>query len=108
MKIFYDGVIAFLSAVGLSALIWSAAELLLRRAPQLPAGVTLVLPLQGEGGTMEADVTELNRLRRHLPESRLVLQNCGLSDEALTLARYLALEHEGVILIGAEDPLPPH
>ena len=107
MKIFYDGVIAFLSAVGLSALIWSAAELLLRRTPQLPAGVTLVLPLRGEGVTMEADVAKLEQLCRTLPKSRLILQDCGLSREALALARCLALKKEGVLLLGAQDPLPP-
>ena len=107
MDIFRDGVVAFLSAVGLSALIWSAAELLLRRTPPIPFGVTLVLPLQGEGATMEADVAELERLRRILPGSRLVLQNCGLSREGLALAHYLTLEKEGVLLIGAQDPLPP-
>ena len=107
MNIFWDGAIAFLAAVGLSALIWSAAELMLRADPQIPAGVTLVLSLQGEGATMEADVAELERLRRILPESRLVLQNCGLCDEALALAHYLALRSERAWIIGQQDPLPP-
>ena len=107
MNIFCDGVIAFLAAVGLSALIWSVAGLLLRRTPPPLSGVTLVLSLRGEGVTMEADVRELERLRRTLPGSRLVLQDCGLSREALALARYLALRSEGAQLISAEDPLPP-
>ena len=107
MEILYDGVIAFLSAVGLATLIWSFAGYFLRSARLSIPGLMLVLPLRGEALSMEADVRELRRLQRSLPGAKLVLQDCGLSEDALALARYLAQRTENTLLISATEPLPP-
>ena len=106
MNIFYDGVTAFLSAVGLAALLWSAAELFLRKpCPAIP-GVTLVLSLRGEALSMEADVKALRRLQRTLPGARLFLQDCDMSPQALQRARLLS-EGCAIPLLSSEDLLPP-
>ena len=104
MEILYDGIIAFLAAVGLASLIWSVAGLILRPPQGRISGAALVLSLRGEALSMEADVRDLRRI---LPDTRLVLRNCGLSKEALAQARYLAAREKNTLLIGESDPLPP-
>lgn len=90
MSVFQDGVIAFFTAVGVTTVLWLLAGALLRaRRPAMP-GVLLVLPLRGEALAMEADVRELRRLRHQLPGARLVLADCGMTEDARALARYLA------------------
>lgn len=90
MSVFQDGVVAFFTAVGVTTVVWLLAGALLRaRRPAMP-GVLLVLPLRGEALAMEADVRELRRLRHQLPGARLVLADCGLTEDARALARYLA------------------
>ena len=106
MDIFYDGVTAFLSAVGLAALLWSAAELFLRKpCPAIP-GVTLVLSLRGEALSMEADAKALLHLQRTLPGARLFLQDHGMSPQALQRARLFSADH-AIPLLSPEEPLPP-
>ena len=57
----------FLSAVGLTTVVWLASGVLLGTGrPQVP-GLLLVLPLRGEALAMEADVRELRRLQGRLP-----------------------------------------
>lgn len=90
MSVFQDGVVAFFTAVGVTTVLWLLAGALLHaRRPAMP-GVLLVLPLRGEALAMEADVRELRRLRHQLPGARLVLADCGLTEDARALARYLA------------------
>ena len=82
MTLLQDGLIAFLSAVGLTA---------------------LVLPLRGEALAMEADVRELRRLQSRLPGARMVLVDCGLTEDARGLAQYLAdREKRGELVDAAE------
>lgn len=103
MSIFQDGVIAFFSAVGVTTVVWLLAGALLHaRRPTVP-GVLLVLPLRGEALAMEADVRELRRLRRQLPGARIVLADCGLTEDARALARYLADRTDNAELTGAKD-----
>ena len=107
MEILHDGVIAFLSAVGLASLLWSLAGLMVRRPAPAIHGLMLVLPLQGNTLSAEADLRELRRLRRALPGSRLALHNCGLSEEGLALVRTLARREKNILFIDTLQPLPP-
>ena len=68
MLLLQDGVLAFLSAVGLTTIVWAAAGALLHMGgrPAIP-GLLLVLPLKGEALAMEADVRELRRVQGSLP-----------------------------------------
>ena len=63
-----------------------------------PWGFLLVLPLRGEVPALEEDVRELRRVRRQLPGARIVLADCGMTEEARALASYLSARTEGVSL----------
>ena len=103
MALLQDGLIAFLSAVGLTTVIWLAAGVLLRRGRPTVPDLLLVLPLRGEALTMEADVRELRRLRSQLPGARIVLADCSLTADAKALARYLAEREPGAELMNAKE-----
>ena len=103
MALLQDGLIVFLSAVGLTTVIWLAAGVLLRRGRPTVPDLLLVLPLRGEALTMEADVRELRRLRSQLPGARIVLVDCGLTADAKALARYLAEREPGAELMNAKE-----
>lgn len=90
MVMLQDGVLAFLSAVGLTTLVWIVGGALLHLGrPGIP-GLLLVLPLQGEALAMEADMRELRRVQGSLPGSKIILEDHGLTKDARCLAQYLA------------------
>ena len=98
MVLLQDGIIAFLSAVGLTTVVWLAAGTVLHAGRPAISGLMLVLPLRGEALALEGDFRELRRVRHRLPGSRIVLADCGMSADAKALARYLAEREEGVLL----------
>ena len=99
MMLFQDGLLAFFSAVGATTVVWLVAGALLHAGrPGIP-GVLLVLPVRGEALAMEADVRELRRARNHLPGAKIVLADCGLSDDAKALAACLADRGKDVVLV---------
>ena len=98
MVLLQDGIIAFLSAVGLTMVVWLAAGTVLHAGRPAISGLMLVLPLRGEALALEGDFRELRRVRHRLPGSRIVLADCGMSADAKALARYLAEREENVIL----------
>ena len=103
MTLLQDGLIAFLSAVGLTALVWLVAGAVLHTGRPIVPGLLLVLPLRGEALAMEADVRELRRLQSRLPGARVVLVDCGLTEDARGLAQYLAdREKRGELVDAAE------
>ena len=103
MTLLQDGLIAFLSAVGLTALVWLVAGAVLHTGRPIVPGLLLVLPLRGEALAMEADVRELRRLQSLLPGARMVLVDCGLTEDARGLAQYLAdREKRGELVDAAE------
>ena len=89
MYLLQDGILAFLCAVGLATVIWFMAGALLHSGRPAIPGLMLVLPLQGEALSMEADVRELRRLQSQLPGTKIVLSDCGMTAEARALAEYL-------------------
>ena len=92
MTLLQDGLIAFLSAVGVTTLVWIVAGAFFRAGRPAVPGLLLVLPLRGEALAMEADVRELRRLRGRLPGAS------GLTRDARALAAYLADRDPGVAL----------
>ena len=110
MVLLQDGLIAFFSAVGVVTVVWLAAGMLLRAGrPSIP-GLLLVLPLRGEALAMEADVRELRRVQNQLPGSRILLADCGMSEDAQALARYLADRQEDaeLCIVEKENALWPY
>ena len=103
MTMLQDGFIAFLSAVGLTALVWLVAGAVLHTGrPGIP-GLLLVLPLRGEALALEADMRELRRLQARLPGTKIVLADCGLTEDARELAEYLAVREKRAELVSAGD-----
>jgi hypothetical protein len=102
MGLLQDGVIAFFSAVGLTTVVWFLAGAFLHAGRPVIPGLLLVLPLQGEALAMEADVRELRRARHSLPGSKIVLADCGLTEDARALAQYLADREESIVLVDGE------
>ena len=90
MTLLQDGLIAFLSAVGVTTLVWIVAGAFFRAGRPAIPGLLLVLPLRGEALAMEADVRELRRLKNRLPGARILLADCGMTADARALAAYLA------------------
>lgn len=99
MTLLQDGLIAFFSAVGVTTLVWIVAGAFFRAGRPAVPGLLLVLPLRGEALAMEADVRELRRARNHLPGAKIVLADCGLSDDAKALAACLADRGKDVVLV---------
>ena len=98
MVMLQDGLIAFLAAVGLTAIVWLMAGAVLHTGRPAIPGLRLVLPLRGEALAMESDLRELRRLRYRLPGAKIILADCGMNAEARSLARYLASREAGVYL----------
>ena len=103
MVLLQDGVIAFLSAVGLTTVVWFLAGAFLHAGRPTVPGLLLVLPLRGQALAMEADVRELRRVQGRLPGAKIVLADCGLSEDARGLAQYLADREKNADLIDAKE-----
>ena len=99
----YDGLLAFFSAVGMTTVVWLAAGALFHAGRPMVPGLLLVLPLRGEALAMEADVRELRRLQGRLPGAKIVLADCGLTEDARGLAQYLADREENAELVDAKE-----
>ena len=101
MELMGDGLIAFLAAVGVSAILWLLAETLLRRHSPVAEAV-LVLPVRGDGATLERAL-HLTMEQRATGETPILLADCGMTEEARALAAYLADREEDTALVdGAE------
>ena len=90
MTLLQDGILAFFSAVGMTTVVWLAAGAVLHAGRPTIPGLLLVLPLRGDALAMEADVRELRRVQGRLPGAKIVLADCGLTEDARGLAQYLA------------------
>ena len=103
MALLQDGLISLFSAVELTTVVWLLAGAVLHAGgrPAVP-GLLLVLPLRGEALAMEADVRELRRIQGAAPGARIVLADCGLTEEARSMARYLADREDNAELVSAE------
>ena len=102
MVLLQDGLIAFFSAVGLTTVVWLVAGAVLHAGRPTVPGLLLVLPLRGEALAMEADVRELRRIQGSLPGAKIVLADCGLTEDARGLARYLAEREKNAELVSAQ------
>ena len=103
MTLLQDGILAFFSAVGMTTVVWLAAGAVLHAGRPTIPGLLLVLPLRGDALAMEADVRELRRLRNELCGARIVLADCGLTEDAREVAQYLADREENADLVDAKE-----
>ena len=91
--------------MGVTTVVWLTAGAFLRAGRPAIPGLLLVLPLRGEAPAMEADVRELRRARHSLPGARIVLADCGLTEDAKALAQYLASREEDADSVDAGELL---
>ena len=101
MKLMGDGLIAFLAAVGVSTILWLLAETLLRRHRPVAEAV-LVLPVRGDGATLERAL-HLTMEQRATGETPILLADCGLDETGLRLAQSLTQRYSRVQLCPAEE-----
>lgn len=102
MELIQDGAIAFLSAVGLTACVWLIAGAFLTGKCRNPE-VRLILPLRDDAPGMESDLRELLRTRHTLPLAKILLVDCGMTDEARQTAEYFCRRWRNVELVDAKD-----
>ena len=103
MTLLQDGILAFVSAVGMTTVVWLAAGAVLHAGRPTIPGLLLVLPLRGDALAMEADVRELRRIQGRLPGAKIVLADCGLTEDAREVAQYLADREENADLVDAKE-----
>ncbi|MDD3347797.1 hypothetical protein [Oscillibacter sp.] len=103
MVMLQDGLLAFFSAVGMTTVVWLLAGAVLRTGRPVVPGLLLVLPLKGEALAMEADVRELRRLQGRLPGAKIVLVDCGLTEDARGIAQYLADREKDAEVVSASE-----
>lgn len=101
MELMGDGLIAFLAAVGVSTILWLLAETLLRRHSPVAEAV-LVLPVRGDGATLE-QALHLTMEQRTTGETPILLADCGLDETGLRLAQSLTQRYSRVQLCPAEE-----
>lgn len=87
MELLQDGVVAALAAIGVTALIWLAASLLLWR--ERPVDAVYLVRVSGDGTGLDVTLHRLAQSRR-LP---VLLVDCGLTDEGRRGAA-VRYEHE--------------
>ena len=75
MELMQDGVVAALAAIGVTALLWLAASVLLYR--ESPVDAVYVMRVSGDAAGLDAALRILAQNRR-LP---VLLVDCGLTDE---------------------------
>ena len=102
MTLLQDGVIALLAAVGLTAILWLLADMILRRREEVP--VVLLLPLKDAAEEMEYQVYCLMEVRartgRYTP---IILVDCGLQEAARSRAEELTQTYTCVIMMRADE-----
>ena len=101
MELMGDGLIAFLAAVGVSTILWLLAETLLRRHSPVAQAV-LVLPVRGDGATLERAL-HLTMEQRATGETPILLADCGLDETGLLLAQSLTQRYSRVQLFLEEE-----
>ena len=101
MELMGDGLIAFLAAGGVSTILWLLAETLLRRHRPVAEAI-LVLPVRGDGATLERAL-HLTMEQRTPGETPILLADCGLDETGLRLAQSLTQRYSRVQLCPAEE-----
>lgn len=102
MTLLQDGVIALLAAVGLTAILWLLADMILRRREEVP--VVLLLPLRDAAEELEYQVYCLMELRsRTGRDTPILLMDCGLRDEARRRAEALTQTHAALVMMRPEE-----
>ena len=103
MRLWQDGVIALLAAIGLASILWTLIRLLFFR-PVAAHRMVVLICARGDGDGLEQQVRALTMLRRERGlVGEILLVNCGLSEEGRHLCYLLAREEHSVIFCHSEE-----
>lgn len=91
MQLWQDGLVAALAAVGLASIFWMVVRAVLFAPPTQRWRTAVLISAQGDGENLEDQVRSLARLGRDRGAfGRILIVDCGLTEEGRTLARLLA------------------
>ena len=98
-----NSVLAFLAAVGIAALVWLVAGVLLRgRRAEVPA--VLVLPACGGAEALEGWVRTLLEVRAQLGRSaEITVVDCGLTAEGARRVQLLAQRFDKIMVLDRDE-----
>ena len=103
MELLHDGVIAALSAIGLTAVIWVIAGAILHPRRRGTLDAVAVIPASGAAENLEYTVRALERTRFETGGfRRIVILDCGLSEDALKVADILCRDDYDVTICKKE------
>lgn len=103
MRLWQDGLIALLASIGVAAILWSLVRLILFVPPRRQDAVALV-SARGNGEDLEAQVRALALMRGgNGVVGEILLVDCGLNEEGLSLCRLLSRQYRRVTLITMDD-----
>jgi len=103
MRLWEDGILALLAAIGLASVIWTLVRAVLFQPPARQ-GVVVLICARGDGEELEQQVRELTVLRRERGVvGEIFLVDCGLSEEGRKLCRLLARSDRRVTLCQSGD-----
>lgn len=102
MELWQDGLLAALAAIGLASLLWMIVRaVFFVRLPRRAAAMALIAA-QGNGECLEGQVKQLCREESGLI-GRILLVDCGLSEEGRRLCRLLARGDRRIQLCTPEE-----
>ena len=94
---------AFLAAVGLSAIVWILADAVFSLREKT-VHASILLPLSGSADDMEFTAAAAHSALRQLRSDGMVLLvDCGLTEDGLRRAGFLARDTNGIKLIYPEE-----
>ena len=103
MRLWQDGIIALLAAIGMATLLWWTVQALIFVPPRHRDAVVLVTA-RGDGGDLEAQIRTLLLIREEKQVvGEILLVDCGLTEDGKILCRHLARQYRLVTLIAQED-----
>lgn len=105
MQLWQDGLVAMLAAIGLASLMWAAVKAVLYGGGEdRRQRAAALIPAQGDGECLEAQVRALEELRREQGVFEMVLLvDCGLSEEGRKLSELLVKRNRWVALCQKDE-----
>ena len=103
MRLWQDGILALLASIGLSSILWWLIRALFFRPRTLP-GALIVICAKGDGAELEQEIRALRLLMRERGAAgRILLTDCGLTEEGKTICRLLARDDRSITLCTVDE-----
>ena len=103
MRLWQDGIIALLAAIGLASVLWALVRAVLFQ-PLTRQNVAALICARGDGEDLEQQVRELSLLRRERGVvGEILLVDCGLSEEGRRVCRLIARGDRRITLCQSDE-----